>query len=128
MSKKLFAILLLGSAMTLILIACSATTAAPREASSQVHMNATNFDQSSITIKKGESITLIDDAPISHIISNGTWNNGTAKLASEPGAPRVKDRQINGSGQGTIGPFTAAGTFHFYCTIHSGMALTVVVQ
>jgi plastocyanin len=128
MSKKLFTILGLGSVLTLILVACSATGTATSSAANQVHMNATNFDQSSITIKKGEGITLIDDAPISHIIANGTWNNGTAKPASEPGAPQVKDRQINGSGQGTIGPFTAAGTFHFYCTIHPGMTLTVVVQ
>lgn len=128
MSKKLFAILLLGSVLTLILIACGATTTAPSGAPNQVHMNATNFDQSSITIKKGESITLIDDAPISHVIANGTWENGTAKPASEPGAPQVKNMQINGSGQGAIGPFTTDGTFHFYCTIHSGMTLTVVVQ
>ncbi len=128
MLKKLFAILLLGSVMTLILIACSATSDATSGASNQVHMNATNFDQSSITIKKGESITLIDDAPISHVIANGTWENGTAKPASEPDAPQVKDMQINGSGQGAIGPFTTDGTFHFYCTIHSGMTLTVVVR
>ena len=128
MSKKLFAILLLGSAMTVILVACSATSAATSGASNQVHMNAANFDQSSIPLKKGESITLIDAAPISHVIANGTWENGTAKPASEPGAPQVKNMQINGSGQGTIGPFTATGSFHVYCTIHSGMTLTVVVQ
>ena len=128
MSKKLFAILLLGSVLTVILIACGATSAAPSGASNQVHMNTANFDQSSITIKKGESITLIDDVPISHVIANGTWENGTTKPASEPGAPQVKNMQINGSGQGAIGPFTTDGTFHFYCTIHSGMTLTVVVQ
>ena len=38
----------------------------------------------------------------------------------EPGAPQVKDVQINGSSSQTIGPFTAAGTFKFYCTIHPG--------
>ena len=88
MLKELFAILLLGSVMTLILIACSATSDATSGASNQVHMNATNFVQSSITIKKGESITLIDDAQDSHIIANGTWENGTAKPQDEPGAPR----------------------------------------
>jgi plastocyanin len=129
MSKKLFAILSLCSVvMALILVACSATIAAPSSAPNQVHMNATNFVQSSISINKGESITLIDDAQDSHIIANGTWENGTAKSQEEPGAPQVKDLQISGSGQGTIGPFTTAGTFHFYCTVHPGMSLTVVVQ
>ena len=127
MSKKLFAILLLGSVMTLILVACSATGAAPSSAPNQVHMNTTNFVQSSITIKKWERITFIDDTLISHTIANGTWENGTAKPVREPGAPEVKDMPINGFSQGTIGPFTTVGTFHLYCPIHSGMNLTVVV-
>jgi len=128
MSKKLFAILGLCSVLALILVACSASSTDTGGASNQVHMNATNFVQSSITIKKGERITLIDDTLIPHTIANGIWENGTAKSASEPGAPEVKDMQINGSSQGTIGPFTTVGTFHLYCTIHSGMNLTVVVQ
>jgi plastocyanin len=128
MSKKLFAILGFCSVLTLILVACGATSAATSSAPNQVHMNATNFVQPSITIKKGERITLIDDTLIPHTIANGTWDNGTAKPQDEPGAPQVKQMQINGSSQGTIGPFTTAGTFHFYCTIHSGMNLTVVVQ
>jgi plastocyanin len=128
MSKKLFAILGLCSVLTLILVACSATGTATSSAPNPVHMNATNFVQSSITIKKGERITLIDDALIPHTIANGTWENGTAKLEDESGAPQVKDMQINSLGQAAIGPFTTAGTFHFYCTIHPGMNLTVVVQ
>ena len=129
MSKKLFAILgLCGVALTVILAACGTTSTATSGASNQVHMNAMNFVQSSITLKKGESITLIDDAPVPHIIANGTWENGTARPQDEPGAPQVKDLQVNGSGQATLGPFTTVGTFHFYCTIHSGMNLTVVVQ
>ncbi len=128
MSKKLFAILGICSVLTLVLVACGATSTDASSAPNQVHMNATNFVQSSITIKKGERITLIDDALIPHTIANGTWENGTAKLEDESGAPHVKDMQINSLGQGTIGPFTTAGTFHFYCTVHSGMNLTVVVQ
>ena len=129
MSKKLFAILGFCSVVvTVILVACSATGPATSTAPNQVHMNATNFVQSSITINKGESITLIDDVQDSHIIANGTWENGTARPADKPGAPQVKDLQISGSGQVTIGPFTTVGTFHLYCTVHPGMNLTVVVQ
>jgi plastocyanin len=128
MLKKLFAILGLCSVLTLVLVACSVTGTDTSSAPNQVHMNATNFVHSSITIKKGERITLIDDALIPHTIANGTWENGTAKPEDESGAPQVKDMQINSLGQSAIGPFTTAGTFHFYCTIHSGMNLTVVVQ
>ena len=129
MSKKLFTILCLcGVALMVTLVACSATSAETSSAPNQVHMNETNFVQSPITINKGESITLIDDAQDSHIIANGTWENGTAKPQNESGAPQVENLQISGSGQGTIGPFTTAGTFHFYCSIHPGMSLNVVVQ
>ena len=128
MSKNLFALLVLGSVITLLLVACATTSADTSSAPNQVHMNTTNFVSSSITIKKGERITLIDDTLIPHTIASGTWNNGTAKPTREPGAPEVKDVQINGSSQDTIGPFTTTGTFHLYCTIHSGMNLTVVVQ
>ena len=128
MSKNLFALLVLGSVITLLLVACATTSADTSSAPNQVHMNTTNFVSSSITIKKGERITLIDDTLIPHTISNGTWENGTAKPAREPGAPEVKDVQINGNSSVMIGPFTAAGTFHLYCTIHSGMNLTIIAQ
>ena len=127
MSKKLLAILGLSCIITVLLVACgsSGASAGPNP----VHMSGTNFVQHSITIKKGERITLInDDLFGSHTIANGTWENGTAKSQDEPGAPQVKDLQISGSGQVTIGPFTTVGTFHLYCTVHPGMNLTVVVQ
>jgi plastocyanin len=92
-------------------------------------MNATNFVQNSITIKKGESITLIDDNPfVAHVLANGTWENGMAKLVREAGAPEIKDVKIDGNSSATIGPFTTAGTFKLYCTLHAGMNLNVVVQ
>ena len=135
MYKKLFIILGLSCIITCILAACGAgtsstnTTGTTTTAGTEVHMNSTNFVQTSITIKKGQSVTLVDDDALTpHIIANGTWENGTAKPAKEPNAPEVKNVQINGNASGIIGPFTSAGTFHLYCTIHTGMNLTVVVQ
>ncbi|WP_236038026.1 cupredoxin domain-containing protein [Ktedonobacter robiniae] len=91
-------------------------------------MNDTNFVQTSITIKKGERLKLISDTLTPHIIANGTWESGTAQLARESGAPQVKDVQVDGYSSQTFGPFTTAGTFKLYCTVHAGMNLTVVVQ
>jgi plastocyanin len=90
-------------------------------------MNSTNFEQSSVTISKGSSLTLVDDAAVIHIIQNGSWENGNAKPATEPGAPKV-NQQFSGNDTHSIGPFNTAGTFHLYCTVHPGMNLTVIVK
>ena len=97
--------------------------------STNVHLGQTNFTQSSVTISKGSSINLIDDAAVVHIIANGTWANNTPKSGAEAGAPTVNKLQFNSAGQSkTIGPFNTAGTFHLYCSVHQGMNLTVKVQ
>jgi len=128
MSKKLFVMLVVCSAVPLLLAACGTTGSDTSAAGNAVHMNDTNFVQASVMVKKGESLTLITDTLTPHILANGTWEHGTAKPTTESGAPEVKGMQINGYSSGTIGPFNTAGTFTFYCTIHQGMNLTVVVE
>jgi plastocyanin len=91
-------------------------------------MNDTDFVQSSITIKKGESVTLVADTLIPHTIANGTWENGTPQPVKEPGAPVIDNVSVGGNSSATIGPFTSAGSFKLYCTVHSRMNLTVIVQ
>lgn len=92
-------------------------------------MGDTTFLQSSITISKGSSLTLIDDSAATHIIANGSWVNGNAQPMQESGAPIVNNISISGQGSSqAIGPFNSTGTFHLYCTVHPGMNLTVVVQ
>src|SRR6266699_6520748 len=80
MSKKLLAILGLSCFITVLLVACgsSGASAGPNP----VHMSGTNFVQNSITIKKGERITLInDDLFGSHTIANGSWDGQIARRA-----------------------------------------------
>ena len=128
MFRKLFVILALCGAIALLLVACGTVGSATSTAGNTVHMNDAQFVQASITIKKGERLTLIDDAFTPHIVANGTWENGTAHPAREPGVPLVKDVQINGTSSQVFGPFTTAGTYKLYCTLHSGMNLTIVGQ
>ena len=92
-----------------------------------VHMGLASFSQPTVTIAKGSMLKLVDDGSFLHIIANGAWDGSTPKSASEPGAPVVKDRQVNG-GSLTIGPFNTAGTFSLFCTVHPGMTLKVIVQ
>ena len=124
--KRLIAALLLLSLVTVFVIACGGSSGS---GSTDVHMGNTTFTQSSVTISKGSSLNLIDDGAVTHIISNGSWVNGTPMPATEPGAPKVNNLQFTSAGQSqAIGPFNTAGTFHLYCTVHQNMNLTVVVQ
>lgn len=119
-------VLLVLAMLTVLLAACSihggSATTGPA-----VHMGNTNFLQSSITIQKGQSVELIDNVAVEHIITNGTWKNGQQEKLKESNAP-VYHHTFNGNDQDALGPFNVSGTFHYYCTIHLGMNLTVVVQ
>jgi plastocyanin len=125
--KKLFGALLIVSIITIIVSACS-LGGSRATGPNAVHMGETTFKVSSITIKKGEKVTLISDDASVHIMANGTWDNMTPKPKIEAGAPTINDVQVNGYGSGTIGPFNTSGTFQIYCTVHPRMNLTVIVK
>jgi len=126
MHKKMLIGLALFGLLTILLSACGIKDLSTASGPS-VHMSGTNFVQNSVTIQKGDMLNLIDDAASTHIIVNGSWINGTAKPAIEPGAPTVNQQYV-GNDSAPIGPFNTAGTFHLYCTIHQNMNLTVIVQ
>lgn len=93
-----------------------------------VHMAGSAFLTNVVLVPKGEKLLLVDDDSVEHIIQNGSWTQrGTPQSQAEPGAPTVRSLDLKG-GSVTIGPFTTAGVFHLYCTIHQGMNLTVLVQ
>lgn len=130
MKKYLFSLLALLGLATLLLAACDAGSAKPPGSTgpNTVHMNETKFLPDSITIKKGEKVTLVNDVSVIHVIQNGTWtSNGSAKSAQETGAPKI-EVQVTSMGQQAIGPFNTTGTFQVYCIVHVGMNLTVIVQ
>lgn len=92
-------------------------------------MNATNFTEKSVTVSKGSSLSLVNSSSVIHIISNGTWENGTTpKPGAEPGAPKVSNMTVATGQTEKVGPFTTAGTFQLLCTVHPGMNLTVIVK
>jgi plastocyanin len=126
MHKKMLIGLALFGLLTILLSACGIKDLSTASGPS-VHMSGTNFVQNSVTIQKGDMLNLIDDAASTHIIVNGSWTNGTANPAIEPGAPTVNQQYV-GNDSAPVGPFNTAGTFHLYCTIHQNMNLTVIVQ
>ena len=125
MLKKLLAGLIVGSLLAILVTACSIKEASPVVIPT-AHMGALGFIQDSITFHKGEMLALVDDSISPHQIENGSWVNGVARPAIDPGAPRV-DQVFNGYDGAEVGPFSTAGTFHFYCAIHQSMNLTVIV-
>jgi plastocyanin len=125
--RKLLSFMLLCFLITFSAVACGSTTKSSSSNTSEVHTSNQSFDQSSITIKKGQTITLINDSSATHFIQNGTWDNDAPKPLQEPGAPTI-NTQLSGNSQAVIGPFTTSGTFHLYCIPHTGMSLTVIVQ
>lgn len=127
MTKKILVGFLVFSLLTVMLAACSIYDEASKPAGPEAHMAGASFLVSSVNIKKGDTLTLVDDASAQHIITNGTWDGNTPKPGTESGAPTV-NVTLNGNDSATIGPFNTAGTFKLYCTIHLGMNLTVNVQ
>src|SRR5690348_2959743 len=117
MYKKIFAGLVLFGLFSVLMASCAIRDTANTSNLPAVHMGGADFIQHMTTIPKGSMLNLIDDAPSQHIIQNGTWVNGTAKPATEPGAPTV-NVTYNGNDSAPIGPFNTAGTFLLYCTIH----------
>ena len=94
-----------------------------------VHMGATTFGQTVMTIPKGKNIELVNDGSYYHSISTGRWINGQPVLQHTAQEPVVSNLAINGAGKSVeIGPFTTAGVYHLLCTVHPGMTLTVIVR
>lgn len=93
-----------------------------------VHLTPASFAPDIVALHKGDTLTIVDDAPVPHTITNGTWSADNKPVPGvEAGAPVIKNVEVNNN-SATVGPFTAAGTYHLYCTIHPGMQLTVIVQ
>ena len=94
--QRVIGLLLLGL-LTIALAACGGggvnTTTGPT-----VKLDAASFRQDSITIKKGKSLTFINETTSPHVIPNGTWEDGAAKTEAESGAPTVNSNiPANGS-------------------------------
>ena len=125
--KKIIGVLTLLALFSVFVVACGGGTSGG--GSNTVSLAATSFSPASITIKKGDSITLANQTSTVHIIANGSWNGNTPNPKQEVGAPVVNNMQFSSANQTqTIGPFNTTGTFHYYCSVHPGMNLTVTVQ
>ncbi|HEU5201074.1 MAG TPA: cupredoxin domain-containing protein [Ktedonobacterales bacterium] len=95
-----------------------------------VTMDATTFQNATITISKGETITFTDDATTGtpHILVIG--KDGAPD--DEDGAPDfggTTGKSFQPGDSWTSPPWNTSGTYHVTCTIHpTTMTLTVIVN
>jgi plastocyanin len=127
MYKKILAGVIGIALLSVILAACNIVDSSTLVTGPQVQMGGSTFLKPTVTLQKGQTLTLVDTSSAAHIVTNGTWQNGTAKHMQESGAPTI-NINFAGSDTHTTPAFTTAGTYLIYCTIHSGMNLTVIVQ
>ena len=92
-----------------------------------VHTLATTFQESCVNVAKGSTLQVVPAAPSFHNLVNGSWINGNQVPMKESGAPTVNNVQVTSSTV-SLGPFTTAGTYHTFCTVHPNMNLTVIVK
>jgi|SRR5579859_947055 len=96
--------------------------------STTVALEVGSFSQSSISLTKGQSLTIVDSGAYHHNLSMGQWVNGVPDIQSQPGAPTLVNKDLNASGATFIlGPFTTAGTFYLLCSLHHNMQLKIIV-
>ncbi len=124
--KKL-TLLLMCVLATALFAGCGGTKSNGPDSPNKVTMNAATFEQTSITINKGEAITFISEQGAAlHILvigKNGSFEN-------ESGAPDFggsAGSQVDVGDKWTSPPWNTAGTYHVTCTVHPAMNLTVTV-
>jgi plastocyanin len=96
-------------------------------ANGTVHTLVTTFQEACVNVAKGSKLQVVPVVNSLHILDNGSWVNGQQVPMTEAGAPTVSNVQVT-AGTVSLGPFTTAGTYHIYCTVHPNMNLTVIVN
>src|SRR5260370_33334526 len=103
MYKKILVCLLVFGLLSTILAACAirdeAGTSGP-----EAHMGSATFVQSSVTINKGDSLTLVDDVAAGQIIKNRAWKGKTQQPPEEKRAPtgKIKHNCKKSAPRGTL--------------------------
>ena len=128
MNKKFLFSLISFALLTVLLGACKIIDASTLPKATPVAMGSSNFIQQEVTISKGQSVSLNNSSSTNHVISNGQWANGAPEKKAEANAPVENDVNVQSGSALVIGPFTVAGDYHIFCTIHPGMNLTVHVK
>lgn len=95
-----------------------AATSAPAAAAASVAIDVQSFKFPANTdVAKGTKVTWTNKDSATHTVTSGTRPNKDGKF----------DGQLPGGGTFSF-TFTDAGTYTYYCSIHSSMNATITVQ
>lgn len=101
---------------------------APSAGVTAVQLDVATFSPAAVEVPLGSVLEFVDlDDGEPHFLANGQWAGMTITPATDqPGAPVLDELEVDG-GTVTVGPFTEAGVFPIYCSIHPGMNIEVKV-
>jgi plastocyanin len=89
-----------------------------------VGMTSKDFAQDSVTIHRGDRLTLVNDSHYVHVVGPGrSINIGNP----ERGVPMYGFHLMPTNRVFTTGRWMTPGTFYLACSVHPGMVLKVVV-
>lgn len=90
----------------------------PPPAANQVLLQGNAFSPASMTVPVGTTVTWTNKDSYNHTVTSGSNRTADGKFDSG-----------NLGGNGTFSyKFDAAGTYNYYCKLHSNMSGTIVVQ
>lgn len=93
-----------------------ATSAAPAK-TANVTIKGFAFSPATLTVSKGTKVTFDNQDSATHTVTSGASRTTDGKF----------DTQVSGGTQTEI-TFDTAGTFAYFCKLHSSMVATVVVN
>lgn len=116
--------------MTLTIIVIDEKGGAISTTSSLLDMS---FSPSTVTVKKGTYLRLVNESTPHHVVYNGYWtNSGHIVSLKEHGLPAITNNDFtieqSEHQEMWLGPFTVTGTFHLYDALHKGMNLIIEVK
>jgi plastocyanin len=96
-----------------------ATSAAPAAGgkTAALQIKGFAFSPGTLTVDKGTAVTITNNDSTTHTFTSGANRTKDGKF----------DQQISGGTDGSV-TFDTAGTFEYFCQIHSSMKGTVVVK
>jgi plastocyanin len=126
--KSLFLLsIVVFSILTVVFVACGGSNETSNNPNT-IRTEGGTFATSSISIKKGSTITFLDDSNNGALHYLIIGQNG--QEAAQNGAPDfggLSGHRIEGGDVWTTAPWNTAGIYHVTCTVHPSMNLTVTV-